>query len=62
MTGQSRILLYLSWPQASITHGVKALVGQCGGQQERGRFVWVLLFSTLALDTDLMTLESGEGL
>lgn len=47
MTGQSRILLYLSWPQASITHGVKALVGQCGGQQERGRFVWVLLFTPL---------------
>lgn len=62
MTGQSRILLYLSWPQANITHGVKALVGQCGGQQEHGRFVWVLVSSTLALDTDLMTLEAGEGL
>lgn len=53
------MLLYLSWPQASIIYGVTA--GQCGGQQGHSEFIGVFVSSTFALDTAVICQCWSQG-
>lgn len=53
------MLLYLSWPQASIIYGVTA--GQCGGQQRHSELLGVLVSSTFTLDTAVICQRWSPG-
>lgn len=53
------MLLYLSWPQASIIYGVTA--GQCGGQQRHSELLGVLVSSTFVLDTAVICQRWSPG-